>query len=109
MPWVYLGLAIGTEIAATVSLKASEGFTRLWPSVVVVVGYVASFVLLAKALKDLEVGVAYAIWSAVGTAAVVLLGIWLFGEQASWAKAFWIAVIVVGVVGLQVSSRGTAH
>lgn len=102
--WVYLAVAIGTEIAATVSLKASAGFTRLWPSVVVVVGYVASFVLLAKALKDLEVGVAYAIWSAVGTAAVALLGIWLFGEQASWAKAFWIAVIVVGVIGLQVSS-----
>lgn len=108
MPWVYLGLAIGTEIAATVSLKASAGFTKPWPSVVVVLGYVASFALLAKALKDLEVGVAYAIWSAVGTAAVALLGIWLFGEQASWTKAFWIAVIVVGVVGLQVSNRG-AH
>ncbi len=108
MPWVYLGFAIGTEIAATVSLKASDGFTKPWPSVVVVIGYVASFALLAKALKDLEVGVAYAIWSAVGTAAVALLGIWLFAEQASWSKAFWIAVIVVGVVGLQVSSRG-AH
>jgi small multidrug resistance pump len=107
MPWVLLGLAIGTEIAATVSLKASDGFSNLWPSVVVVVGYVASFLLLAKALKDLEVGVAYAIWSAVGTAAVALLGIWLFGESASWSKAFWIGVILVGVIGLQASSAGS--
>jgi small multidrug resistance pump len=107
MPWLLLALAIATEIAATVSLKASEGFTRLGPSVVVVVGYVASFVLLARALKTIEVGVAYAIWSAAGTAAVALLGIWLFGESATLAKAFWIGVIVVGVVGLQVS--GASH
>lgn len=107
MPWLLLALAIATEIAATVSLKASEGFTRLTPSVIVVVGYVASFALLARALKTIEVGVAYAIWSAVGTAAVALLGIWLFGESATAAKAFWIGVILVGVVGLQVS--GAKH
>ncbi len=104
MPWLLLGLAIGTEIAATVALKASDGMTRLWPATIVVIGYVASFGLLAKALRTLEVGVAYAIWSAVGTAAVALLGIWLFGESATWTKAFWIAVIVVGVIGLQASS-----
>lgn len=108
MPWILLAFAIGTEIAATTALKASENFSRLGPSVVVVVGYVASFVLLARALRDLEVGVAYAIWSAVGTAVVAVLGIWLFGETASITKAFWIAVIVVGVIGLQLSS-GTSH
>ena len=100
-------LAIATEIAATVSLKASEGFTRLVPSIIVVVGYVASFALLARALPTIEVGVAYAIWSAVGTAAVAVLGIMLFDESATLAKAFWIGVIVVGVVGLQVS--GASH
>jgi small multidrug resistance pump len=73
-----------------------------------VVGYAVSFVLLAKALKDIEVGVAYAVWSAVGTAAVAALGIWLFGESASLMKAVWIGVIVIGVVGLQVSTGG-AH
>jgi small multidrug resistance pump len=109
MPWILLFAAIGTEIVATVALKASDGMSRLWPSVTVVVGYVASFGLLAKALKDLEVGIAYAIWSAVGTAAVAILGIWLFGESASLAKAFWIGVIVVGVIGLQVSSGSTSH
>ncbi|MGN6300875.1 MAG: DMT family transporter [Angustibacter sp.] len=107
MPWLLLSLAIGTEIAATVSLKASEGFTRLVPSIIVVVGYVASFALLARALRTIEVGVAYAIWSAVGTAAVAVLGILLFGESATLAKAFWIGVIIVGVVGLQVS--GASH
>ena len=109
MPWILLFLAIGTEIVATVCLKASDGFTRFWPSAVVVVGYVASFALLAKALKEIEVGVAYAIWSAVGTAAVALLGIWFFGESATLAKAFWIGVIVVGVIGLQVSAGGASH
>jgi small multidrug resistance pump len=109
MPWILLFAAIGTEIVATVCLKASDGMSKLWPSVVVVLGYVASFALLAKALKDLEVGVAYAIWSAVGTAAVAILGIWFFGESASLAKAFWIGVIVVGVIGLQVSSSSASH
>ena len=94
MPWILLFGAIATEIVATVSLKASDGFSKVGPSVVVVIGYVASFALLAQALKTIEVGVAYAIWSAVGTAAVALLGIWLFGETASFMKAVWIAVIV---------------
>jgi small multidrug resistance pump len=108
VPWILLALAIGTEIAATTALKASDGLTRLVPSIVVAVGYVASFVLLAKALKSLDVGVAYAIWSGVGTAVVAALGVLLFAESMSVAKAFWIAVIVVGVIGLQATS-GSAH
>ena len=107
MPWILLALAIGTEIAATTALKASDGFTRLVPSVIVAVGYIASFVLLAKALKSLDVGVAYAIWSGVGTAVVAALGVVLFAESMSVAKGFWIAVIVVGVIGLQATSGGT--
>jgi small multidrug resistance pump len=108
MPWITLLGAIATEVVATVSLKASDGFTRLWPSVIVVIGYGASFVLLAKALKVIEVGVAYAVWSAVGTAAVALLGILLFGESATLMKAIWIGVIVIGVIGLQVTAS-SAH
>jgi len=107
VPWILLALAIGTEIAATTALKASDGFTRLVPSVIVAVGYIASFVLLAKALKSLDVGVAYAIWSGVGTAVVAALGVVLFAESMSVAKGFWIAVIVVGVIGLQATSGGT--
>lgn len=108
MPWILLGLAIGTEIAATTALKASDGLSRFAPSVVVVVGYVASFVLLARALKTLDVGVAYAIWSGVGTAVVAALGVLLFSESMTIGKAFWIGVIIVGVIGLQASS-GSAH
>ncbi|WP_426566047.1 DMT family transporter [Angustibacter sp. McL0619] len=107
MPWILLFAAIATEIVATVFLKASDGMSKLWPSVIVVAGYLASFGLLAKALKDLEVGVAYAIWSGVGTAAVAVLGVWFFDESASLAKALWIGVIVVGVIGLQVSTGGS--
>jgi small multidrug resistance pump len=108
VPWILLALAISTEIAATTALKASDGLSKLLPSVVVVVGYVASFVLLARALKTLDVGVAYAIWSGVGTAVVAALGVLLFAESMSVMKAVWIAVIVVGVIGLQASSGG-AH
>ena len=103
MAWVLLGLAIGTEIAATTALKASDGFTRLAPSVVVVVGYVLSFAFLARALRQLEVGVAYAIWSAVGTAVIAVIGILAFGESANPVKLVWIGLIVVGVVGLQLT------
>jgi small multidrug resistance pump len=106
VPWILLALAIATEIAATTALKASEGLSRLLPSVIVGVGYVASFVLLAKALKSLDVGVAYAIWSGVGTAVVAALGVLLFAESMSVMKAVWIAVIIVGVIGLQASSGG---
>jgi small multidrug resistance pump len=108
VPWILLSLAIATEIAATTALKASDGFSRLTPSIIVVVGYVASFVLLARALKTLDVGVAYAIWSGVGTAVVATLGVLLFSESMSVMKAVWIGVIIVGVIGLQATS-GTAH
>jgi small multidrug resistance pump len=108
VPWIQLALAIATEIAATTALKASDGFSRLAPSIVGVIGYVASFVLLARALKSIEVGVAYAIWSGVGTAVVAALGVMLFAESMTPMKAFWIGVIIVGVVGLQATS-GTAH
>jgi small multidrug resistance pump len=107
VPWILLALAISTEIAATTALKASDGFTRLLPSAIVVVGYVGSFVFLARALRTLDVGVAYAIWSGVGTAVVAALGVLLFSESMSVTKAVWIAVIVVGVIGLQASSGGT--
>ena len=108
MPWIQLALAIATEIAATTALKASDGLSRLAPSVVVVIGYVSSFVLLARALRSIEVGVAYAIWSGVGTAVVAALGVLLFAETMTPMKVVWIGVIIVGVVGLQATAGG-AH
>jgi small multidrug resistance pump len=104
--WVLLAAAIGSEVAATTALKASDGFSRLGPSVVVVAGYLTSFGLLALVLRELPVGVVYAIWSAVGTVGVALLGLALFGETMNPAKALGIALVVGGVALLY--STGTS-
>jgi small multidrug resistance pump len=82
--YLYLAVAIVGEIAATISLKLSEGFTRLWPSVVVVIGYAVAFTALSRALKlGMPIGVAYAVWSAVGVSAVALIGWKFLGETLS--------------------------
>ena len=101
--WSWLLLAIGLEVVGTSSLKLSEQFTKLWPSVAVAVGYVGSFIALALALKTFEVGTAYAIWSGIGTAAIVVVGYWFLGEGLGPAKAAGIALIVAGVVVLNLS------
>ena len=95
-----LAAAIATEVIATVALKASDGFSRPVPSAIVVVGYLLSFWLLALVLKQLSVGTTYAIWSAVGTAAIALVGIAAYGEGASLLKLGSLALIIVGVIGL---------
>ncbi|AWL89081.1 ligand-binding protein SH3 [Streptomyces sp. TSRI0445] len=98
--------AIAAEVAGTTAMKYSEGFTRLWPSIGTVVGYLIAFTLLAQTLKTLSVGTAYAIWAGVGTAAVALIGILFLGESSSLVKIAGIALIVVGVVVLNL---GGAH
>ena len=98
MPWLLLTLAITSEVVGTLALKASEGFTRLLPSVFVVLGYLTSFALLGVALRTLPVSVSYAIWSAAGTAIVAIGGVVLFGEHMSWLMAAGLAVIIAGVV-----------
>ena len=95
-----LAAAISSEVAATLALKHSDGFTNLLPSAVVVVGYAVSFWLLALVLKHLSVGTTYAIWSAVGTAAIALIGIAAYGEGASPLKLASLGLIIVGVIGL---------
>ena len=79
--WVLLVAAIGAEVVATSALKASDGFSRLWPSVLVVVGYGLAFYLLALTLRSIPVGVAYAIWSGVGVVAIALIGWLVFGQK----------------------------
>ncbi|HEX6471010.1 MAG TPA: multidrug efflux SMR transporter [Streptosporangiaceae bacterium] len=104
MAWLLLAGAIATEVAATASLKASDGLTRLLPSIVVAVGYVASFVLLAWALKlQLQVSVAYAIWSGTGTAAIAVIGMLWLGEPLTAVKALGIALIIAGAVVLNLA------
>ncbi len=93
--------AIAAEILATSSLKASRGLTRLVPSVVVVLGYCTAFFLLGKSLRTIPIGTAYAIWSGLGTAAVAGIGVVFFGESLNLAQIAGIALIVAGVVLLQ--------
>ena len=107
MAFILLTGAILAEVLGTTALKVSNGFTRLWPSVIVVVGYVVSFVLLAQTLKSMAVGTAYAIWSAVGTALIVAIGTIFFGESLGPLKLTGIVLVIIGVVLLNVGD--TAH
>ena len=100
MTAIFLTLAIAAEVIATLALKASEGFSRPVPAAIVVVGYGISFFLLALVLKHFSVGTTYAIWSAVGTAAIALIGIALYGETANLLKIASLGLIILGVVGL---------
>ena len=106
MGYVFLAAAIAAEVAATTAMKYSDGFSRLGPSLVTFLGYVVSFVLLAKTLKSVSIGTAYAIWSGAGTATIAMIGLVLFGEGLGLAKIAGIAMIVGGVVVLNL---GGAH
>ncbi len=93
--------AITCEIVATTALRASDGFSRLWPSVVSMVCYPLSFYLLSLVLRHMSIGVAYAVWSAVGTAVIALIGAVAYGEAMNAIKIVSLALVVLGVVGLQ--------
>ena len=102
-----LAFAIIAEVVGTVALRESDGFSRPLPTLVVVVGYGLSFWLLALTLKHLPLSLTYAVWSAVGTAAIAAIGILGFGEQATALKFASLALIIAGVVGL--NAAGSAH
>jgi small multidrug resistance pump len=102
---VLLLAAITAEMIATTALRLSEGFSRLGPSIVVVVGYGASFYLLAMALKrGLEMGIAYAIWSGLGTVAIVLIGVLFFQEKLNLSAIDGIVLVILGVVLINYNS-----
>ncbi|MGV8711190.1 MAG: DMT family transporter [Nitrosomonas sp.] len=99
-----LAAAIVSEVIATSCLKAAEGFTRVWPSVIVVVGYMVAFYLLSLTLRTIPVGVAYAIWSGVGVVLIALSG-WLFlGQTLDFPAIIGLTLIVAGVVVINVFS-----
>lgn len=100
MGWVYLVLAIVLEVAGTTSMKLSEGFTRFYPSVAIFVLYGLAFASLTLALKSFDVSVAYAVWAGLGVALISLVGILYFGEPLTILKLGSLALIVAGVVGL---------
>lgn len=102
MPYVLLTLAIVSEVCATSCLKLTDGYTRVFPTVAVVIGYVVSFVLLGRALTRIPVSVAYAIWSGAGTAAVAAIGAAAFHEALGWPQWVGIILIIVGVVVLNI-------
>jgi small multidrug resistance pump len=104
-----LFLAILSEVVGTVALKASEGFTRLGPNVLVVVGYGLSFYLLAQALRQIPLGVAYAIWSGLGTAGAVIAGLLLWRESLNLAGILGILLILIGVIVLNIFAGTAAH
>jgi small multidrug resistance pump len=104
LAWIYLSAAIATEVIGTVFLRFTDGFTRPLPSTVVVVMYVVSLWLTALALKSLEISLAYAIWAGVGTAAVAVIGMAALGETVNGLKLASIALVIGGVVGLNLSA-----
>lgn len=109
MPYAILALAIACEVVATTALKASLGFTRLLPSLIVVVGYGTAFFLLSLTLKTFSVGFTYAVWSGLGIVLVALMGAVLFGEKLDAAAFLGMGLIVAGVVVLNFFSRASGH
>jgi small multidrug resistance pump len=108
--WLLLASAIAFEVTATVFLRVSDGFSKLWPSVVVVVGYGASFYLLALILKTgTPQGIVYAIWSAFGIALVTLAGIWMFDDKISLITGLGLLVVIVGVILVQAGNSSASH
>jgi small multidrug resistance pump len=107
--WLFLAIAIVSEVIATSALKASEGFTRLAPSAVVVAGYGVAFYFLALTLRTIPIGIAYAVWSGVGIVLITALAWWFFGQRLDCPAIVGMALIVAGVIVIHVFSKSVAH
>ena len=104
MAWTYLFIAGVLEVVWAIGLKYTEGFTRLWPSVVTVTAMSAIFYFLAQALKTLPVGTGYAVWTGIGAVGTAVLGMALFSESVAPGRVISIALIVGGIIGLKLAS-----
>lgn len=109
MHWLYLTIAILSEVIATSALKSAEGFTRPLPSLVVIAGYALAFYLLSMALRTIPLGVAYAVWSGVGVALVSVVGWFVYRQALDAGAIVGIALIVAGVAVIHLFSRASAH
>lgn len=107
--YLYLAIAILAEVIATSSLKASQEFTKLLPSALVVSGYCAAFYFLMLSLRTIPVGIAYAIWSGVGVVIVAIISYFLYRQALDMAAVVGISLIIAGVVVIQTLSRTVAH
>ncbi|QWD65527.1 multidrug efflux SMR transporter [Polynucleobacter sp. MWH-Aus1W21] len=109
MVWFYLAIAIAAEVMATTALKFSEGFTKIMPSALVVVGYAGAFYCLSKVLNQIPISIAYAIWSGAGVALVGIVGwIWL-GQKLDVGALIGIGLIISGVLVINIFSQSVAH
>jgi small multidrug resistance pump len=101
--------AVLSEVTATTALKFSEGFTKLVPSLVVVVGYGLSFYLLSLSLKTIPLGTAYALWSGIGIVLTVIAGMLIWCESMDWARGIGIFLIMLGIIVINMFSKSTVH
>lgn len=104
MAWVLLIIAGVVEVGWSIGMKFTEGFTRLWPSLFTGAGIVTSMVLLSYAAKTLPIGTAYGVWVGIGAAGAAVLGMAVLGEPVTAARIFFIALLLVAVVGLKMTS-----
>ncbi|MEM1387003.1 MAG: SMR family transporter [Pseudomonadota bacterium] len=109
MPYVTLILAVLAETIGTSALQASQQFTRPIPSIIVVVAYALAFYLLAQVLRTVPVGIAYAIWSGCGIIFIALIGLIAFGQRLDWPAVAGIALILAGILIINLFSTATAH
>lgn len=105
--WIYLTIAITSEVIGSMGLKASQGFSKMLPSIIMGVGYISAFYFLSLTLKTLPLSLAYAVWAGLGTALIAILGVLFFKEQLSITAWMGLALIIVGVVLLNLS--GVKH
>ncbi|GAB6070441.1 SMR family transporter [Thiomicrorhabdus hydrogeniphila] len=109
MVYFYLALAVVFEVIATSFLKLSEGFTNLWPSVIVVVGYSLAFFFLSQTLKHLPLGLTYALWAGLGVIVLNIVGIVLFKQVPDTAAWLGMGLIMAGVIVIQIFSKTSSH
>lgn len=103
MSWVYLIIAGIFEVIWAMGLKSSQGFTRLYPSLITLVGMIISFYLLSLAIKTLPIGTAYAVWTGIGAIGSVICGIMLFNEPFNTSRIVFLTLILIGIIGLKFS------
>ncbi|WP_367136331.1 multidrug efflux SMR transporter [Saccharothrix sp. HUAS TT1] len=104
MHWLYLAIATVFEVAFALGTNATKGFTRLWPSIFTLLAAAGGIFFLSLALKTLDVGVGYTIWTGIGSVGTVVLGVFLFKERLNAAKILCFGAIILGVIGLRVAS-----
>ena len=107
--WVALAIAIFSEVIATSFLKASDGFSKLWPSIIVIIGYTSAFYFMSISIKSIPVGVTYAIWSGTGIVLIALVGWLVMGQKLDWPAILGMSLIVAGVLVIQLGSKSVGH